>query len=242
MSERDTDSRGLRRRDAIVALGVAGAGAAYALWKAGDGNSSEPGPPASALSRSNQCVLQPELTEGPFYLDGALLRRDVREGKPGTPLELEFTVQDAETCEPIRNATVEIWHSDADGEYSAYNDTTNSTYLRGQQRSDRRGKLEFLTIYPGWYPGRTPHIHVKVHIGGDTVHIGQLFFDESVTVKVYTRGAYAGRGPQDTTNSEDGIFSGSGGRSTLKLRRRRNRNRKRINGYAGKLNLGVTRA
>ena len=236
------DARVLRRREAIVALGLAGAGAAYALWKVGDGDGGQQSPRASALARSDQCVLQPELTEGPFYVDGALFRRDVREGKPGAPLELRLTVQDAESCEPIRGATVETWEADADGEYSAFNDPANTTYLRGQQRSDRRGLVEFLTIYPGWYVGRTPHIHVKVHVGGEVVHTGQLFFEDSLSARVYSRGAYAARGAQDTTNAEDGIYGGSASRSNLKVSRRRNRKGRKIDGYEGRLNLGVVRA
>ena len=112
---------------------------------------------------------------------------------------------------------------------------TNNTFLRGQQRSDKDGKVEFKTIYPGWYMGRTPHIHCKVHVNGSTVHTGQFFFDESVSAKVYSKGVYASRGTQDTTNAEDGIFAGSQGRSTLKVSRRRNKKGKKVDGYLGKL-------
>ncbi len=240
MARGDFDTKPIRRREALVGLGVAGAGGAIALWRATRGNGAHVAEKASDLERADQCVLQPELTEGPYYVDGAVFRRNITEGKPGEPLELRFVVQDAESCEPIRNATVEVWHADAAGAYSVI--IAPGDFLRGQQKSDEKGRVEFRTIYPGWYSGRTPHIHLKVHLNGNTVHTGQLFFDEGVSARVYGRGVYADRGAPDTTNASDGIFAASQGRSTLKLSRRRNRRGKKIEGYVGKLNLGVTRA
>jgi protocatechuate 3,4-dioxygenase beta subunit len=242
MSTSNPDPRRIRRREAIAGLGAIGAGGAYALWRATQGNGSELAERAHLAARADQCVLQPELTEGPYYLDAAIFRRNVTEGRPGEVLELRFRVQDSESCEPIKNATVEIWHADADGGYSGFDDPSNSTYLRGQQKSDKDGKVEFRTVYPGWYSGRTPHIHIKVHVNGNTVHTGQLFFDEGTTAKVYSEGIYAANGAQDTTNASDSIFAGSGGKSTLKLSRRRNKKGRKIDGYLGKLKLGVTRA
>src|SRR5262249_20597601 len=117
------------------------------------------------------CLLTPEVTEGPYWIDGTLTRRNITEGKPGMPLQIVFTVVDATTCKRIKGADVEIWHCDATGEYSGYDkgspgfggggghaDPTSSTrYLRGHQRSDAAGHAQFVTIFPGWYQGRTPH-------------------------------------------------------------------------------------
>ena len=80
-------------------------------------------------------------------------------------------------------------------------------FLRGHQRSNAAGKAEFLTIFPGWYRGRTPHIHMKVHVGGDEVHTGQVFFNEKVTAAVYTQAPYRSRGQYDTPHSRDMIYS-----------------------------------
>ena len=118
----------LRRREALIAIGV-GVGALYGierLWH-----------PFEAEGAA--CLLQPELTEGPYYLDVDMIRRDITEGRPGTPLGLTFTVLNASTCRPIRDATVELWHSDAGGVYSGVIGNTGR-FLRGGQRSNSAGR------------------------------------------------------------------------------------------------------
>src|SRR4051795_9189750 len=128
-----------------------------------------------------QCVLTPELTEGPYYVSGEKLRRDITEGKAGTPLLLNLNVINASTCKVVKNATVEIWHCDAGGVYSgevAGNAGTN--FLRGGQKTNANGVAQLKTIYPGFYDGRAVHIHVKVHVRGSVVHTGQLFFPAAV--------------------------------------------------------------
>src|SRR6476646_6995149 len=120
------------------------------------------------------CVLTPELTEGPYYIAGEKVRRDSREGHPGTLLTLRLRVLNAATCKPIKGATVDIWHADAAGNYSGFGAGSSSrTFMRGVQRADKNGLAVFTTVYPGWYRGRAVHIHVKVHVGGDVVHTGQ---------------------------------------------------------------------
>ena len=193
------------------------------------------------------CLLAPEVTEGPYWIDNKLTRRDVREGKPGTPLLLELTIVNAKTCKPIRNADVEIWHADAAGEYSGFDGgsggggpggggaQTSTRYLRGHQRSNALGKASFLTVFPGWYPGRTPHIHLKAHIGQDrVVHTGQVFLSESIAAQVYRQGAYAGRGQPDTPHSRDMIYAQAGGaRAVARLSKRA------AGGYVGRIVIGV---
>src|SRR6476469_3234145 len=101
-----------------------------------------------------QCVLTPELTEGPYYIAGEKLRRDIREGHPGALLTLQLTVLNASSCKPIRGAAVDIWHADAAGEYSGFgSDSSSRTFLRGIQKTNARGTATFTTIYPGWYHG-----------------------------------------------------------------------------------------
>ena len=113
---------------------------------------------------------------------------------------IRFTVLNARTCKIIRNADVEIWHCDAIGDYSAVNGAA-TRFLRGHQRSNAKGIAEFLTVFPGWYRGRTPHIHMKVSVGGNEVHTGQVFFNEAVTRTVYAGAPYASRGVYDTPHS-----------------------------------------
>jgi len=220
----------LTRREALAAGGVlALGGGAYALLREGGGGRPAPSPQTGAKA-SSSCVLAPEQTEGPYYLDGSMVRRDIAEGHDGAPLELRLTVQEADTCKPIENATVEVWHCDAQGSYSGV-DGDGGTFCRGGQRSDGDGVATFDTIYPGWYQGRAPHIHVKVHVGGDEVHTGQLYFHEAASRRVYARGPYAARGQPETTNSSDGIYSQGGRTSTVALARR--------GGYLGRLTIGV---
>jgi protocatechuate 3,4-dioxygenase beta subunit len=168
------------------------------------------------------------MTEGPYYLDVNLIRRDITEGRPGVPLALSLTVERASTCKPIKGATVEIWHCDAGGTYSS----GKAHFLRGGQRSGSTGKARIDTIYPGWYHGRTPHIHVKVHVGGKEVHTGQLFFSDTVTAAVYKRSPYSRRGAPDTTNRTDGIYRSGGSRSMVALT-------KSGSGYRGRMTLIV---
>ena len=108
----------------------------------------------------HQCVLTPESTEGPFYFPVNLLRKDIRENKQGVPFKLRMTFTDVNTCEPLKNVTVDLWQADANGQYSGYVDhvpstaqhtapVDSSTFLRGIQLTDKDGKAEFMTIFPG---------------------------------------------------------------------------------------------
>ena len=192
------DDHRLSRRQAMGVLGSQGTGAALGVTRLGGA--------AGTAEAAAVCVLSPEVTEGPHWIDNRLTRRDITEDRPGLPLELVLTVQDARSCEPIEGADVEIWHCDAAGVYSGFESasqggggapgaqpspTDAERYLRGHQRAGAEGRVRFHTIYPGWYSGRTPHIHLKVHAGGDVVHTGQLFFPESVTAAVYRRARIA---------------------------------------------------
>jgi protocatechuate 3,4-dioxygenase beta subunit len=196
------------------------------------------------------CVLTPEVTEGPYWIDENLTRRDIREGKPGLPLVLQTTIVSAKTCKPIRGADVEIWHCDAAGNYSGFDSgssgggpgggggpSSSTRYLRGHQRSNAAGVATFLTVFPGWYPGRTPHIHMKAHIGNDrVVHTGQLFFNEAITAAVYKQAPYSSHGPYDTSHARDNIYAQAGGsRAVVRLARRP----RGLRGYAGRIVIGV---
>jgi protocatechuate 3,4-dioxygenase beta subunit len=216
-------------RFAGMAASVGGLGLAEASAASG-------GP--TAVSRGLVgCVLTPELTEGPYYVPGEKLRHDVTEGKPGTPLKLNLRVLDVSHCTAIAGATVEIWHCDAIGVYSgAIAGSPGTNFLRGGQRTNTHGVASFATIYPGWYPGRAVHIHVKVHVGGAVVHTGQLFFPAVVTDAVYTRAPYRSHGTHpDTANAADAIYRNGGNRGLLALKQTGK-------GYTAWITMGVHRS
>ncbi|MDA9508535.1 intradiol ring-cleavage dioxygenase [Bradyrhizobium sp. CCBAU 11386] len=140
------------------------------------------------------CILTPQAEEGPFYSDPKLVRSDIAEGKPGVPLSLKLRVIEAGPCTAIKGARVDIWHCDAKGLYSAFpgqgdahnNDATSKTFLRGTQITDEAGWVVFNTIYPGWYDGRTTHIHFKVFLDDRTVLTGQTFLPDALNEFIYT--------------------------------------------------------
>jgi protocatechuate 3,4-dioxygenase beta subunit len=197
--------------------------------------------PASAASTASgasaaSCVLAPEMTQGPFYLANEKVRRNIREGQPGVALALRLTVVDAGACKPITGAAVDIWHADAAGVYSGVgsNGTSGRTFLRGIQKTDANGIARFDTVYPGWYQGRTVHIHVMVHVGGNDVHTGQLFFADALTDTVFAHKPYSTRGQRDQRNSSDSIYANGGSRSLLRMKRQGT-------GYLGSITMGVHR-
>jgi len=237
MSDHDPNPDGMRlsrRRTLLRLAGLAAVAGGGAGWRLATSDEAEAGPLAVS-SGLVSCVLTPELTEGPYYVDGQRLRRDITEGKAGTPLRLRLTVVNASSCKPVRNAAVDVWHCDALGVYSgdvAGNPGTN--FLRGVQRTTAKGLATFETIYPGFYPGRAVHIHVKVHVAGNVVHTGQLFFPARVTNAVYRRAPYSGHGATpDTLNAADSIFRNGGSKGMLALQ-------KSGSGYIGSIAMGVS--
>jgi protocatechuate 3,4-dioxygenase beta subunit len=229
----DEEARLTRRQSLLRLAGAAavvgGAGGAWRLATADAASGTE------AVSRGLvQCVLTPELTEGPYYVSGEKLRRDITEGKPGTPLLLNLKVINARTCKVVKNATVEIWHCDAGGAYSgdvANNPGTN--FLRGGQKTNANGIAQIKTIYPGFYNGRAVHIHVKVHVKGNVVHTGQLFFPAAISQAVYARAPYSAHGTSpDTSNAQDSIYRNGGRKGLLSLK-------KSGAGYVGTIAMGV---
>lgn len=176
---------------------------------------------AAAFDGLGTCSLMPEKTAGPFPLDQQFDRSDITEGYPGHPMRLGLRVVD-ESCAAVPGATVEIWHTDATGDYSAFADNgggkdeaSGTTFLRGTQTADANGIVEFLTVYPGWYRGRAVHIHLRVHLADATVLTSQMFFDGDYTASVYSGAPYAEFGLPDTSNERDNIAGNTQAEGTL---------------------------
>jgi protocatechuate 3,4-dioxygenase beta subunit len=178
---------------------------------------------ADLFDASASCSLTPEETEGPYYFDVDRIRSDIREDREGTLLRLALRVRNAKSCKPIENAVIDVWHCDALGSYSGFESggggqppggpgggnsgpTDDKTYLRGAQVTNADGIVEFKTVYPGWYPGRTVHIHAKVHLDNKTVLTTQLFFDEDVNSAAYSREPYSRHTGRNLLNDADNIF------------------------------------
>jgi protocatechuate 3,4-dioxygenase beta subunit len=191
-------TRRMDRRQALGAFGTVSLGALLA--GCGDDRSTSPDT-ASRFGDESNCTLTPEMTEGPYYFDADKIRSDIRDGHEGARLDLALRVRDA-SCSPVANAVVDLWQCDAEGAYSESGDP----FLRGAQVTNKDGIAEFTTIYPGWYQGRTVHIHAKVHLDSSTVLTTQLFFDDAVSDRVFAGAPYDSRGERDVRNGDDGIF------------------------------------
>ena len=191
-------------------------------------------PLASMLAGCATARAWAEQDEGPYHRVAQSVRRDIVEGREGASLQLGIRLA-RDDAPAVRDAAVEVWQCDALGRYSGYpppNDSTvvtleraprsehlpNQTFLRGRQRSDAAGMVEFHTIYPGWYPGRTVHIHLMVHVGA-TTFTSQLYFPDELSDRVMRTEPYAQRPGRDTTNHTDEIFPTGGDPALLDILR-----------------------
>ena len=205
------------------AAGSTGASASASASAAATAGSS-----AAVGSALPACIVVPELTEGPYYVDVELERSDIRTNTSdgaaveGTPLTIEWMVSQADgsACMPMEGAIVDVWHCDALGVYSGVQGNSGN-FLRGFQHTDATGKATIQTIYPGWYQGRAVHIHFKIRTDPEASagfeFTSQLFFDDDLSRQVFSSGVYAQKGAQDMSNEQDGIFNQSGGATLLSV-------------------------
>jgi protocatechuate 3,4-dioxygenase beta subunit len=147
--------------------------------------------------------ITPAVPEGPFYKRENLNRVNITENKKGIPITYLFRVED-EHCKPIEGAIVDIWQCDSDGVYSDFKqeNTVNQTWLRGYQKTDKKGECQFEAIFPGWYNGRITHLHVKVIIGDKNVLTTNCFFPKEIEHEVYKSPLYP-KGINPQTVSQD---------------------------------------
>ena len=217
-----TIGRLLGRREALALLGASGA---MLLAR----------PLRAATSGALSCVTRPQQTAGPFFVEEALDRSDIRSDpatgtvSAGVPLRLAFRVSrlGGGACAPLPGATIHVWHCDAVGRYSDIGGWGGSTagqkFLRGYQKTDAAGAAAFTTIYPGWYEGRAVHVHFKIRApgsGGQTREFtSQLYFDDALSDRIFASSLYpAGGARRRMRNERDGLFRAGGRELMLDVR------------------------
>lgn len=192
---------------------VDGGGSATA-WASGgtksmQGNYADPFPATLAA-----CALAVSVTEGPCTEAADQVRTDISEGYTGLPMRLALRVVDA-SCNPIAGAKVKIWHTQINGSYSGNTPNngmclkdqadTSKHYFRGVQTTDEKGRVDFDSCFPGWYRGRTVHIHFTVTVGNRST-TSQLVFDQTLVQEIFASHAeYKGYGQPDTPNATDNV-------------------------------------
>jgi protocatechuate 3,4-dioxygenase beta subunit len=226
----------LGRREALALLGASGL---ILLAR----------PIRAATGSIASCVARPQQTAGPFFVEEALDRSDIRSDpatgatSAGTPLRLMFRVSRASAgaCAPLTGATIHVWHCDAAGRYSDVRawggSTAGQKFLRGYQTTDGAGMAVFTTIYPGWYEGRAVHVHFKIRApdggGRQREFTSQLYFDDAISDRVFANGPYPAGGVQRRMRNErDGLFRAGGRELLLDVR-------EEAPGYAATFDIGL---
>ena len=226
----------MTRREALALMGSASVAVVAAACAPGAGASGTDSATAVATglaiaSSLPSCVVVPEVTEGPYYVNENLERSDIRidtaDGSTvaGSTLRLDWVVSqvDGSACIPLEGVLVDVWHCDALGVYSDVSDKGFSTvghdFLRGYQHTDANGRATISTIYPGWYSGRAVHIHFKIRTDPSASSgfefTSQLFFDDAFSDQIYSQGVYAAHGAHDVQNANDSIYRETQGLTLL---------------------------
>ncbi|OAA45319.1 extracellular dioxygenase [Beauveria brongniartii RCEF 3172] len=223
--EKTRTARGIKRRDVDSDLSTS--------HNSTDTGYTENTSVSELFSSNGSCLLTPEVTQGPYYVGGESLRKDVTDSEPGIDITLDYQVIDVDTCEPVPDVYVEIWHCNSTGVYSGVvangngdsSDESNidNKALRGIQATDSDGVAQFQSIFPGHYTGRATHIHVMVHTNatlyanqtlGNQVyasHVGQSFFDQDLIAAADKVSPYSENEQELTENSSDSILSEEAG-------------------------------
>ncbi|KAL1969565.1 hypothetical protein VTN77DRAFT_9003 [Rasamsonia byssochlamydoides] len=189
--------------------------------------------PSILFASNGTCILAPDVTQGPYYVTGELIRNNIVEDQEGVPLYMDIQLIDTNTCEPVPDVFMDLWHCNATGVYSgivangngnsADSSNLNTTFLRGLQKTDSDGVVQFQSIFPGHYTSRATHIHVLTHPINETIvqenntisglyishssHVGQLFFDQDLISKVEATSPYTSNTQELTENTDDSILA-----------------------------------
>lgn len=232
----------LTRREVVALLGMSGVAALGEPLSGRQGAGGVPRPTPA-------CVVRPEQIEGPYFVDKMLNRVDIRPDPStgtiagGVPLTVAFAVSQVGAggaCVPVSGAQVDLWQCDARGVYSGVKDANFNTvgrhFLRGHQLTDTGGNARFVTIYPGWYPGRAVHLHFKIRTTPSAAKgyefTSQLYFDEGLTGRVFAREPYSARVGRRVKNNEDRFFRSGGEQLVMPVSETRD-------GYSGAFSIAL---
>jgi protocatechuate 3,4-dioxygenase beta subunit len=207
--------------DASAEASVSDAMVGAAGWATGGTKSMQGGyPDPFGGSAGAACALYPSQTLGPCYSAMPPTREDISGGLGGLPMRLSFLVVRSDGCTPVPNASVDIWHSGSNGIYSAFPTSTTCNpgtmdvlslnFCRGVQVTNAMGRADFSTVFPGWYTGRTLHIHFTVRVNGRAYVTSQLYFEDALAEEILAQGDYKARGKRDTNNARDTQFKTGG--------------------------------
>jgi protocatechuate 3,4-dioxygenase beta subunit len=209
MKKKHSPSRLQSRREALIK------GAAALLAATGLGT-------RGVLFAQSVVTRTPGETEGPYWVDVGINRSDIRSDtstgafEPGLPLQLLINISQLnnDVLTPVSDAQVDLWHCNALGVYSAVSaqNTVGHDFLRGYQLTNKHGNVRFLSVYPGWYRGRTVHVHFRVRLYSDSTltynFVSQFFFSDDITDQVFQTDPYNTRPNRDTRNSTDMVYTG----------------------------------
>lgn len=199
-------------------LGIASLATASKLLESCSKNDNDDN--GSSSSADGNCTVSPSETKGPFPIKtpSQLVLENIKSDRVGVALLINLVIEDKNNnCSPLSGVLVDVWHCDKDGNYSEYGGTsmqpTNYTsvhFLRGRQTTNSKGEVSFISIFPGWYQGRAPHVHVEIlSASGTSLLVTQIAFPETVSSTVYSSENYAAHGQADTSNTKDNVFSDS---------------------------------
>ena len=211
-SSKPLDSWPVTRRQALVYGPISLFAFAAACSDSSDSSADETSTEEAVAGENCDVVAFPQFQAGPFYLNTGDVRRDVTEGLVGAPMVIALRLIDAATCAPLTDMAVDIWSAGPDGAYSGVDnalvvdgapDTRGETFMRGRQITDSDGRVEFQTLFPGWYPVTAPHFHFTSPFDSESSFTWQFFIDDDFSETVYTTVApYSERGTHTVRSSD----------------------------------------
>jgi protocatechuate 3,4-dioxygenase beta subunit len=157
--------------------------------------------PLLVLSKAeaSNCTPTSQTTDGPYYTKAASQRK-IASNQPGYKIIYKLKIQN-KNCEPFPNLSISLWQANSQGQYSLVKNS-----LRGNQITNKQGLVTFESVFPGWYPTRAAHLHVKILSQDKTLLSTQLFFPQELVDKIYQTKPYLNKGKEQISKENDQIY------------------------------------